>query len=133
MIAALMLVPVQAKSDIFSVHGHAKAIVGDNDRYKNDIKVSILLVARLPEGLNEVFFEVSVEGPEGEGEIKEFSIEFESKADGNSLQKIETVFDDIASVKGFYYVDVSASSGELADSFSFKFDPPGGTMGPPRR
>lgn len=129
-ISTIMLVPVQAKPNKISVQGHARAIVADDDRFKDDIQVSIVLIAELPEGEYEVLIEVSIEGPEGEEDTHQLYYTLEAKTDGNSLQKYETTFYDFVSIKGFYKVNVSASIGDMFDSFSFKFDPPGGTMGP---
>jgi len=111
---------------------HAKAANTDEGEYKNDIVVSFVIVADLPEGEYDVAIDVHVEGPGGIQADDQLYSAFPAKENGNTLVKLSMTFHNIAEIKGFYYIDAIATLNGYTASNSFKFDPPGGSMGPPR-
>jgi len=130
--AVVSLVPVNVQAKGMKLTVHAKAANTDQGDYRNDIIVSFVIVADLPEGEYDVVIDVHVEGPEGIEADRQLSFGGQAKDNGNTLVKGSTVFLNIAEIKGFYYVDATATINGYSASDSFKFDPPGGSMGPPR-
>ncbi len=99
---------------------------------RNDIAVSGGLIVSGAEGTVKVEVIIELVDPEGTNEIQYLRLECDAKRTKNTLLKYEAMFKDFASIKGMYYVTVTAISGDVTTSASFKFDPPGGSNGPPR-
>jgi len=125
------VVPIYAISDDFNINVHAKAVNADGDAEKNDIAVTGNIIIAAVEDTVYVDLQIELVGPDGNQETQYLSLECEASTNGNTLLKYESTFYDFATVKGMYYVTVSASSGDLTASADFKWDPPGGGGGPP--
>jgi len=132
MMAVVSLIPVNAQAKGMKLTVHAKAANTDEGEYKDDIIVSLVIVADLPEGEYDVVINVHVEGPEGIEADGKLEFVCNAKEHGNTLIKKSITFQDFAKFKGFYYIDATATLNGYTASDSFKFDPPGGSMGPPR-
>jgi len=127
---ASVVVPIYAISDDFNINVHAKAVNADGDAEKNDIAVTGNIIAAM-EDADSVDLQIELVGPDGYQETQYVSLEWEASSNGNTLLTYEATFYDFATVKGMYYVTVTASLGDLTASADFKWDPPGGSGGPP--
>jgi hypothetical protein len=124
-------VPIYASTDDFSINAHAKAVDADGDSVKNDIAVTGgIIIAAEGDTIN-IDLQIELEGPDGAQETQYLSLECEAAKNRNTLLTYEATFNDFATIKGMYYVTVTASSGDLTASADFKWDPPGGGGGPP--
>lgn len=132
LLLSLTSITAYAWDDGLKVNVHAKAFDADGDSVRNDIAVSGVMIVSGAEGTINVDVIVELVDPEGKTGTQEFSLICDARITRNTLLKYETVFSDFASVKGMYYVTVTASSGDVTTSASFKFDPPGGGGGPPQ-
>ena len=128
---ASAVVPIYATSDDFNINVHAKAVDADGDSVKNDIAVTGNIIIAATEDIFIVDLRIDLEGPDGNQETQYLSLECETAKNQNTLLKYESTFYDFATVKGMYYVTVTASSGDMSASTEFKWDPPGGGGGPP--
>jgi len=128
---ASAVVPVYAKSDDFNINVHAKAVDADGDNVKNDIAVTGNIVIAAMEDTIKVDLQIELVGPDGVQVTQYLSLECEASKNQNTKLTYETTFKDFATVKGMYYVTVTASSLDLTASAEFQWDPPGGGGGPP--
>ncbi len=128
---ATVVVPIYAISDDFNMNVHAKAVNADGDPVKNDIAVTGNIIIASTEYTINVDLQIELVGPDGNQETQYISLEYEASDNGNTLITYDATFYDFASVKGMYYVTVSANSGDMTASADFKWDPPGGGGGPP--
>ena len=128
---ATVVVPIYATSDDFNMNVHAKAVNADGDSVKNDIAVTGNIIIASTEDTINVDLQIELVGPDGDKETQYLSLGYKASENGNTLITYEATFYDFATVKGMYYVTVSANSGDLTASADFKWDPPGGGGGPP--
>ena len=128
----LTFVQVNAFSDDFQIDVHAKAVDADGDYVKNDIAISGGIIIAGMDGTISVDLQIEVVRPDG-AQITQY-LSLECEAWDNLLTRItyETMVMDFATIKGMYYVTVTASSADLTASADFKWDPPGGGGGPPQ-
>lgn len=130
-LTASVVVPIYAISDDFNMNVHAKAVNADGETVKNDIAVTgNIIIAAAGDTIN-VDLQIELVGPDGYQETRYLSLEYDAAKNQNTLLTYEATFYDFATVKGMYYVTVSANSGDLTASADFKWDPPGGGGGPP--
>ncbi|MCW4049119.1 MAG: hypothetical protein NWE89_05215 [Candidatus Bathyarchaeota archaeon] len=132
LLMSLTSITAYALDDGLKVNVHAKAIDADGDSVRNDIAVLGVMIVSGAEGTIKVDVIIELVGPEGPPGTQEFSLICEARSTRNTLLKYETVFSDFASVKGMYYVTVTATCGDITTLASFKFDPPGGSGGCPQ-
>ena len=128
---ATVVVPIYAISDDYNMNVHAKAVNADSGSVKNDIAVKGNIIIATEEDTINVNLQIVLIGPDEKHETQKLSLEYEASEHGNTLLTYNATFYDFASVKGMYYVTVTASSGNLIESVDFKWDPPGGGGGPP--
>lgn len=127
----LTSIQINAFSDDFQINVHAKAVDADGDSTKNDIAISGNIIIAGMEGTINVDLQIEVVGPDGNRITQPISLEGEARKNQNTKLTYETTIMDFATVKGMYYVSVTASSLDLTASADFKWDPPGGGGGPP--
>lgn len=128
---ASVVVPIYAISDDFNMNVHAKAVNADGETVKNDIAVTGNIIIAAADDTINIDLQIELVGPDGYQETQYLSLEYDAAKNQNTLLTYEATFYDFASVKGMYYVTVSANSGDLTASADFKWDPPGGGGGPP--
>lgn len=128
---ASVVVPIYAISDDFNMNIHAKAVNADGETVKNDIAVTGNIIIAAADDTINIDLQIELVGPDGYQETQYLSLEYDAAKNQNTLLTYEATFYDFASVKGMYYVTVSANSGDLTASADFKWDPPGGGGGPP--
>lgn len=128
---ASVVVPIYAISDDFNMNVHAKAVNADGETVKNDIAITGNIIIAAADDTINIDLQIELVGPDGYQETRYLSLEYDAAKNQNTLLTYEATFYDFASVKGMYYVTVSANSGDLTASADFKWDPPGGGGGPP--
>jgi hypothetical protein len=128
---ATVVVPIYALSDGLNINVHAKSVNADGDSVKNDIAVTGNILISSEEDSINVDLLIELMGPDGIQDAQELLLEYEVSENGNTRITYDVTFYNFASVKGMYYVTVTASSGNLTESVDFKWDPPGGGGGPP--
>jgi hypothetical protein len=128
---ASAVVPIYAKSDDLMINVHAKAMEIDGDSVRNDIAVSgNIIVSGMEETIN-VELTIDLEKPDGEKTSQTLILDYEVGENGNTILKYEAIVKDFATIKGMYYVTITARARGLTASADFKWDPPGGGGGPP--
>lgn len=124
-------IQINALSDDFKVDVHAKVVEANDDSLRNDIAISGNIIISGMEGIINVDLQIDVVRPDGTRKTQHLILEGKAWKNRNTLLTYETTVMDFATMKGMYYVTVTASSADLTASASFKFDPPGGGGGPP--